>query len=546
MSTETPPPQEAAPAPDPPPKGWGRAAGGALLLGTLLLGLGLGVALSHRQRGGMGEAGRGAAQRVVATSQAAVAQARPTDLAPPAPAQREVLVEVRGADGQPAAGVLVTGVFVDDHGRPSGSPTGTRGALSNEGELGVLSGPLPRLPDVLRGAEGGAPTAAASATTDRQGLARLQVRRSPPRSKASATLAPGRGPDSVRGEPAEPPLAHRQAQGERNQVEVAHQSAPRQRLQVQASRDNLSATAEVVLSEGSDPHVVLRLSAAPTTLTAADPLAPPSALASDDTAAETAQLRGVIHDERGRGLASAVIEVQGDPATRATALSNARGEFQIAQLPLRPGVPLTLRARHAGFAPLRRVVSPEDPALHEGAPLQLAMDPGGGVEGEVRDRRLATAPPRLQLSWQLADERTPIVVARDGRFRATGLPAGAGALLAQAPGYAPLRLPLQLPAAAHLDEVTTRDLRLQLERAGALSGRVRGSGDLKGLTIQVFATTDERAELGRARSNSRSEFRLSGLPEGRVRVLCSSASGRAEAEVEIRSEREARVELDLR
>lgn len=521
MSTEIPPPQQAAPAPDPPPKGWGRAAGGgALLLLTLLLGLGLGVALSQRQRRAPGEEGRGAALRGGTSSQTAAAQARPADLAPPVQAQREVVVEVRGADGQPAAGVLVTGVFVDDHGRPSGSPTGTRGALSSEGELGVLSGPLPRLPDVLRGAEGGAPTAAATAATDRHGLARLQVRRSPPRAGAGtpdmqATPAP-RGP------------------------------GPRQRLQLQASRDNLSATAEVLLSEGSDPHVVLRLSAAPATLTAADPLTPPSALASDDTAAETAQLRGVIHDERGRGLSGAVIEVQGDPTTRASALSNARGEFQLAQLSLRPGVALTLRARHAGFAPLRRVVSPDDPALHEGAPLQLTMDPGGGVEGEVRDRRLATAPPRLQLTWQLAEERTPISVARDGRFRATGLPAGAGALVAQAPGYAPLRLPLQLTAAAHLDEVTARDLRLQLERAGALSGRVRGSGDLKGLTIQVFAATNERAELGRARSNSRSEFRLSGLPEGRVRVLCSSASGRAEAEVEIRSDSEARVELDLR
>ena len=100
-------------------------------------------------------------------------------------------------------------------------------------------------------------------------------------------------------------------------------------LRLQASTDNLSATAGVLLSEGSDPHVVLSLSAAPATLTAADPLAPPSALASDDTAAETAQLRGVIHDERGRGLSGAVIEVQGDPTTRASALSNARGEFQL-------------------------------------------------------------------------------------------------------------------------------------------------------------------------------------------------------------------------
>jgi hypothetical protein len=394
-----------------------------------------------------------------------------------------LLVEVLDGEGRPRQGVLVRAQAVDERGRPAGEAAG---ALEPIGELGVVKGVLPFPEEVMNGGARRGP--GLSAVTDKSGGARLL-------------------------------------------------GVPAGRLLVTCSDNGLSAAAEVVVPETvgeGGVRLLLRLQPAPASLLLPEGDEVPADGAVGGAALDLV-LAGVVLDERGLNLPGAHIEARAGRIAR-PGLSDAAGRFALTGL---PAGPVTLTVQHAGFAPLRVTAGPE------GGPLRLQLQPGGGVEGLVRERRLGGVPERLVLALASAGHRLPLPVGRDGRFRVTGVPAGEATLEARAPGHVPLARRVTVPAAERPDTVTLRDLLLELEVAGAVAGRLRdGSGPAAGVAVRFL--DEQGTEVGRTTTSRQGEFRHAALPAGRLVVEASGPAGRAREVVDVTSGREARVELELR
>jgi hypothetical protein len=258
----------------------------------------------------------------------------------------------------------------------------------------------------------------------------------------------------------------------------------------------------------------------------AAPVAPelPEAPGAPPAEAGNQRLAGMVVDDRGFPIAGARVEAAGR-----SALSDAAGRFELTGLP--PG-PYRVRGSHADFAPA------EVAAVEAGEDARLQLVPGGGVEGELRDSRNGQVPPGAVLELS-ADGQRRVLPLRDGRFVATGVRAGRVVLLAHAPGYVPLHKDVEVPAGDRPHDVTAREVRLELEPGGVLTGRVRGdNGDgVPGAQITAGAAN--------GRTDSRGEFRLDGVAAGRVRVAASESGRRAAEEVDVRAGEESRVELTL-
>ncbi|HEY1585409.1 MAG TPA: carboxypeptidase-like regulatory domain-containing protein, partial [Polyangia bacterium] len=198
-----------------------------------------------------------------------------------------------------------------------------------------------------------------------------------------------------------------------------------------------------------------------------------------------------------------------------------------------------------GPGPYRVVVAHADfaPATFEGvAPTsdaRLALSPGGGVDGDVRDARLGGVPAGVRLEV-IAAGKTQLVPLQGGRFSVTALPAGRVTLTAAAPGYVTVTRDVDVTAGDRLHDVTVRDVRIELERGGSVVGRVRDDhGDPVGdATIGVAGL--------RARTDRDGNFRVDGVAPGRARVTVDKAGAGAADDVEVRAGEESRLELRLR
>ncbi len=433
---------------------------------------------------------------------------------PPVPGAREVFVEVLDSSGQPADAAAVFAIPVDEQGRPVSGP----GQLDPVGELGVLHGALPFPRDVVEGT-------------------------------ASVEQNFGQNLDQNLGQ-------NLGARGIRAVTDVRGIAripfVPPGRVQLVASRDGLLATAEILLTSrrGNEkdfetgPRVVLRLlptSASLATPAGSDtfPEGSPAELADPDPGEPRAPLTGVVLDDRAFGLPGVRVEVKAG-RRQLVALTDARGQFALSGL---SGAAATLSIQHPGFAPLIQAV----PATL--ARLRLQLLPGAGIEGEVRDRRLGTPPPRVRLTLTPSGAHGPPVVihvARDGRFSRSGLPTGDATLLVQAPGYAPLRRAVQLLAADRPGGISLRDVRLEPSQAGAVAVRVRDRSGAPA-SVRVHVLDESGSEIGQGTANARGEFRLGSLPTGKISVLATSLDGATASDsADIREGGEVRVDLDLK
>ena len=171
-----------------------------------------------------------------------------------------------------------------------------------------------------------------------------------------------------------------------------------------------------------------------------------------------------------------------------------------------------------------------------GEPLRLALRPGAGVEGEVRDARTANVPKGVVVTVELDGfERRATLDAR-GRFRLLGCAPGRANLRVTAPGYVPLVQAIDLPAGEWSREITARDLRLQLQPGGLVSGLVRDERGLPKAGVEVSAGE------ARVSTDATGHFRLGPLAAGPIDLRAGSATAR----VFIDPGREATIELSLR
>lgn len=397
-----------------------------------------------------------------------------------------LLVDVLAPDGRPVPGATVSAQAIDDHGRP----IAPQQALEPVGELGVLHGPLPYPADILRGA---VPTAANTQKTDPHGTARF------------TDLAPG------------PVL-------------------------VISSHDGLAASAEVRLlpltvaapADSSSLRVILRLQQPPAALLSPDALDAAISISTSAPGAPAGSVTGAVIDERTLYLPGARVEAQVGRARR-LATTDSRGAFALLAL---PHGPLSLRVERPGFAPLTVHYKADDPLLRE--PLRLQLSPGGGIEGEVRDRR-GGAPARPSLTLTTPSSSTVVPIAAGGRFRLTGLPPGDATLTLSASGYVPLTRRVQIPPAEHPDSVTVRDLILELDAGGSIAGAVRDGAP----GTEILLSDEHGQELGRTTTGARGDFRLGPVPVGAAILTARGRAGQARERVEIRPGSEVRLEIEI-
>lgn len=223
------------------------------------------------------------------------------------------------------------------------------------------------------------------------------------------------------------------------------------------------------------------------------------------------RVTGVVVDERGFPVGGAKVAAE-QGAWRADSASDSHGEFAI------EGVPegrLAVRASH-----------PDHPALAleaaaAGDDLRLQLQPGAGVEGDVRDDRTGALVPSVRVTVECSGQSRPAPVDKRGRFRLLGCAAGAATVLASAEGYLPRAVNVDLPPGERAREVTLRDLRVELTLGGALQGELRdGRGD---------PARDVEVEAGglRARTDAAGRFRLGPLAPGTVEVKAGAARDHA-------------------
>lgn len=414
------------------------------------------------------------------------------DLGPAAAASTlltEVCVEVCDVGEHRVAGALVS--------YRAAAPSQLR-AASAVGELGVYAAPLPFPDDVIaRGSPRSAPPGAA--TADRDGA----VLRTDSQGRACLRAAG--------------------------------------RVLISAAQDERSASVELDLpaAGGRLPGVVvLRLGIPADALCRlagpGEPTEPSSEPMSDRPGGDIA---GHVLDARGYTVAGVRIDAQVG-SVRNVALSDQRGAFRLAGLPRGT---LSLSAQKRGYAPLQ-VSRRSDEAR---ADVTLTLTPGGGVAGTLRDRARGLLPTGATLSLQTSLGTQPISLGRDGGFTLTGLPVGAATLRARAPGFAPLSHSLEIPAGQAPDEITVRDLRLELEPASLLRGQVRlDSGSRAG--VVVTATSADGTLCGRVLTDERGEFRMADLPSGPLQVRAAAGGLSATASIELRPAAQEQIELELR
>ncbi|HPH26743.1 MAG TPA: carboxypeptidase-like regulatory domain-containing protein, partial [Pseudomonadota bacterium] len=324
-------------------------------------------------------------------------------------AARAVWVQVLDAQGQAAAGAQVVLRLAFTPSELSGSAPNLlarppqKDPNAKIGELGVLPGPLPFPEDVVAGTArpaaglGGAQRGLGevlllSGTTDKQGLLRL-------------------GP------------------------------APSGQVQVMAAAQGLTAQADLVIppgyqgseDAGSALRVLLRL-AVPTALTGQvlselSVTTDPDALPLQGTLEEGPEVHGRVVDGRGFAVASARVELLVG-RSRTVALTDAAGVFAARGLPRGP---LVATVKQQGFAPLQLSQSSEQPRDN----LKLVLQPGGGIEGQVRDARLGGVPSGAVLTVETSGSGAQsVTLGSGGHFVVTGLVPGTAVLRARAPGFA--------------------------------------------------------------------------------------------------------------
>ncbi len=237
------------------------------------------------------------------------------------------------------------------------------------------------------------------------------------------------------------------------------------------------------------------------------------------------RLAGVVVDERGFPVAGARAAVGGG-RFHAEAVSDKRGEFAVDGA---PEGPLALRVSHDEHPTAALTVAAGDD-------VRVALAPGAGVEGELRDERTGAPPPGGRVTVESGGERRTAAIDRRGRFRVIGLAPGAATLTANAPGYLAASQSINLPAAEWSREVTVRDLRVDLTLGGAVVGVVR---DDRGEPARDVEVTVGALKL---RSDAQGRFHAPAVPAGRVEVTAGNAS----ESITVDPGRDTRVELRLR
>jgi len=190
------------------------------------------------------------------------------------------------------------------------------------------------------------------------------------------------------------------------------------------------------------------------------------------------------------------------------AIADALGYFELQGIGDRP---VRLVAEHTGYTPMERLV-------RAGEEVELQLQRLTSASGRIQDSRTAAPIPVFSIiaegnagRWRrrFKDPR--------GRFTFTGLPAGKLTLRAEAAGYAPAQVEIQLQ---ELEPSRSSETVLALARAGALEGQILDAvgQPVPGAGVEIAGV--------KGTTDSRGEVKITGIPEGSHVVQVRTRTGR--------------------
>jgi hypothetical protein len=413
----------------------------------------------------------------------------------------EGLVNDKG--GYPLAGARVSVIYRDpDKGPASNQPIG---------ELGVVPGPVPKIPpeDLADRPELSVPVA--SATTDEHGRYRLTGLQ-PGELRVEAEhpdYASSRGRwIKVTGAEVRqlPPLTLRRATRLRGRI-LDRRGIGLAGAQVAALAGDIS---RLVLTGSSGEFVMRGLTGRVTVTASASGYLPRSkrlrlagAERELDLVLEPARelVSGYVLDPRRLPVAGArVVARQGRHRVRGRC--DHTGFFEL------KGVgrgSVELEVSHGGYLPVRLTSRP-------GRELEIRLAYQAAVAGRVQEHRTGT--PVTRFSLRIAGRKgTELVSDPQGRFRLKQLAPGRLTLWVQAPAFSSVQRTITVPRPRQPGELTRDGLVITLHPAGTITGRV---SDL--ITGRAIAGARVSTAGVQAASGKDGRFRLERVPEGQHRV----------------------------
>ncbi len=462
----------------------------------------------------------------------------------------EVEVAGESPDGTPIA------VTASSASLTSAPSMATSAQLESSGELGILHGPIPfpplGAPPPIAAPAATQPTPSAAKMFITDGSGNFRVIGLP----AGKLVVAASHPDYARGA-AEPLLV---TAGGEAQVTVVLSRGVRLAGRVSDERGQAIVGAEVSGDDGAtlamtDHHGEFELAhvARPLTLAVhASGFLPttratsPSERGPIDVTLRQADghLAGDVVDDRGAPVSAARVEVVmpgPPPGPRAKAAAprwfttDSGGHFRAEGLG--PG-PFHVAVSHGDFA------AGSFDGVPAGDDAHFVLVPGGGIDGDLGDARSGGVPAgaRVQLSPVVGPSRQLTIVG--GRFSANAVPPGRATLTASAPGYVVWTRPIDIPAGERLHDVTVRDVRIELERGGSISGRLRDDHGEPLAEVVVRAAPAGGPPVS-GRTDRDGNFRLDGVAAGHARIFVELPSVVSE-DVDVRADDESHVELRSR
>ncbi len=233
-----------------------------------------------------------------------------------------------------------------------------------------------------------------------------------------------------------------------------------------------------------------------------------------------AVLEGRVRDGAGfpvRGAQVAIVRrdrFQG--SERATTDDN--GRFTIANLAAGT-YPISIS--HEDFPPL-------ESSGATGAPVDLTLPFGGGIDAQVRDAGTLGPVPGAQVTATGPKGNRAEAIADDqGGLELGPLVPGAWKLAVDAPGYVALTQEVDVPAGSKPGAFTVHDLRIPLARGATIGGIVIDVNGqrVRGAKVTAGARTTTTDELGR--------FRLTDVPTGTLTIAATREAARGTLDVNL-------------
>ena len=181
-------------------------------------------------------------------------------------------------------------------------------------------------------------------------------------------------------------------------------------------------------------------------------------------------LRAAVPDA-GAGTSAGPPSSNADMPPLAAVSADRTGRFKLTGVPRQP---FLVEVRHTEW-PTRTVVATP------GQSLFVELPRPGGIEGEVRDRSSGVFVSRYRLEALGPDGRPALDVRTQGAgFELRGLLPGRWRLRFSADGYTPSERLIEVPPGAVRNELSLRNVRIELQRAGDLPGSPIAPGNIRG------------------------------------------------------------------